>query len=202
MERRLFVLGLVVPVLAACATKTPAPGLASRYVQRGFASWYGHGDGYHGKLTASGERFDKNRLTAAHYDLPFGTRVRVRNLVNNRQVDLRINDRVPVETVNKGRILDVSYAAAKRLRMVGDGVVPVEITVRAWPRTQLSVAAHSEGPHSEEVKSPERLSSRLLGGTGPGVKRSYGRELCDALSPRLRRVTAIRHQLRPRRQVC
>ncbi len=137
MERRLFVLGLVVPVLAACAAKTPAPGLPSRYVQRGFASWYGHGDGYHGELTASGERFDKNRLTAAHYDLPFGTRVRVRNSMNNRQVDLRINDRIPVETVNKGRILDVSYAAAKRLRMVGDGVVPVEITVRAWPPRAL-----------------------------------------------------------------
>jgi len=119
--------------MAACGKKTSVPGSPARGVQRGLASWYGHGDGYDGKTTASGERFDKNKLTAAHYDLPFGTRVRVRNLKNGRRVDLRINDRFPVQTLNKGRILDVSYAAAKRLRMVEDGVVPVEITVRARP---------------------------------------------------------------------
>ena len=133
IERRVLVIGLMTPVLAACATKTPAPGPPSRRVQRGLASWYGHGDGYQGKRTASGERFDKHRLTAAHDDLPFGTRVCVRNVRNDHQVDLRINDRIPVETVKKGRILDVSYAAAQRLRMVTDGVVPVEITVLAWP---------------------------------------------------------------------
>ena len=131
IERRVLVIGLMTPVLAACATKTPAPGPPSRRVQRGLASWYGHG--YQGKRTASGERFDKHRLTAAHDDLPFGTRVCVRNVRNDHQVDLRINDRIPVETVKKGRILDVSYAAAQRLRMVTDGVVPVEITVQAWP---------------------------------------------------------------------
>lgn len=133
MERRLFLIGLVASLGAACGAKTPVRGLPRRYVQRGLASWYGHGDGYHGRPTASGERFDRNRLTAAHYDLPFGTRVRVRNSINSRQVDLRINDRIPIETLNKGRILDVSYAAAKRLRMVDAGVVPVEITVRGWP---------------------------------------------------------------------
>jgi rare lipoprotein A len=121
------------PGIAACAGKVTPPALPGRHVQRGLASWYGRGDGYHGRPTASGERFDRNRLTAAHYDLPFGTRVRVRNLRNHRHVDLRINDRFPIETLKKGRILDVSYAAARRLRMVGDGVVPVELIVRAWP---------------------------------------------------------------------
>jgi rare lipoprotein A len=100
-------------------------------VQRGLASWYGHGDGYDGRLTASGSRFDKNRLTAAHFDLPFGTRIRVRNLKNDRHADLVVTDRFPRETLNKGRILDVSYGAAKKLRMVDDGVVPVELTVRS-----------------------------------------------------------------------
>jgi rare lipoprotein A len=131
MNRRPFLLGLVAPLMAACGARTPASGRPGPYVQRGLASWYGHGDGYDGKITASGERFDKNGLTAAHYDLPFGTRVRVRNLKNGREVDLRITDRFPVETLNKGRILDVSYGAAKRLRMVDEGVVPVEITARA-----------------------------------------------------------------------
>ena len=79
----------------------------------------------------SGQRFDKDKLTAAHFDLPFGTRIRVRNLRNDRRVDLTITDRFPVETLKKGRILDVSYGAAKKLRMVEEGVVPVELTVRA-----------------------------------------------------------------------
>jgi rare lipoprotein A len=99
-------------------------------VQRGLASWYGNGDGYDGRLTASGRRFDKNKLTAAHFDLPFGTRIRVRNLKNDRQVDVTIIDRFPVETLNKGRILDLSYGAARKLHMIDDGVVPVELTVR------------------------------------------------------------------------
>ena len=99
-------------------------------MQRGLASWYGHGDGYDGRLTASGTRFDKNKLTAAHYDLPFGTRIRVRNLKNNRHVDLTITDRFPIETLRKGRILDVSYGAARKLRMVEEGVVPIELTLR------------------------------------------------------------------------
>ena len=62
--------------------------------------------------------------------------MRVRNLTNDRQVDLTINDRCPIETRNKGRIVDVSYAAAERLRMVDAGVVPVELIVRAWPSSR------------------------------------------------------------------
>ena len=75
-----------------------------------------------------------NKLTAAHVDLPFGTRIEVRNVRNDRRVDLTINDRLPIEALKKGRILDVSYGAARRLRMVEDGVVPVEFTIRARRR--------------------------------------------------------------------
>ena len=60
------------------------------------------------------------------------TAARVRNLNNDREVELRVNDRVPLEALNNGRILDVSYAAARQLEMVEDGVVPIEITVLTW----------------------------------------------------------------------
>ena len=130
MTRRAFVLGVLAPAATACAVKTRPSNVHPGYVQRGLASWYGDGDGYDGRLTASGERFHKNDLTAAHFDLPFGTRIRVRNLKNDRQVDLTINDRFPADALNKGRILDVSYGAAKRLHMLEEGVVPVEITLR------------------------------------------------------------------------
>ena len=98
------------------------------------ASWYGHGDGYHGKITANGERFDKNKLTAAHFNLPFGTKVRVHNLQNGRKVVVRINDRFPVETLRKGRIIDLSYGAAKELRMVRDGIVSVFLEIISLPK--------------------------------------------------------------------
>ena len=92
--------------------------------QTGRASWYGRA--HHGQLTASGERFDMNALTAAHPTLPFGTRLRVVNLDNDRAVEVRVNDRGPVVA---GRILDLSYAAARALGAVGSGVVPIELTV-------------------------------------------------------------------------
>lgn len=90
----------------------------------GRASWYGRA--HHGLLTASGERYDMNALTAAHRSLPFGTRLRVTNLDNGEVVEVRINDRGPVIP---GRILDLSYGAARRLGAVGAGVIPVSFTI-------------------------------------------------------------------------
>ena len=130
MKRRLFLASLVMPVLAGCSARAPVRSTPDRYVRRGLASWYG--EAFDGKPTASGEPFDSNQFTTAHYDLPFDSRVRVRNLDNDREVELRVNDRIPRETLNKGRILDVSYAAARQLGMVEDGVVPIEITVLVW----------------------------------------------------------------------
>ena len=92
--------------------------------ERGIASWYG--DDFHGWVTASGEPYDMYRLTAAHRTLPLGTIVRVTNVVNGRHVAIRINDRGPY--VN-GRILDVSYAAAKRLGMWRDGISAIQLEV-------------------------------------------------------------------------
>lgn len=90
--------------------------------QRGLASWYG--PGFHGRLTASGERFDSGDLTAAHRSLAFGTRVCVRSSVTGKMVVVRINDRGPFA---KNRVIDLSQAAAKELGMVGLGIKPVEL---------------------------------------------------------------------------
>ena len=100
------------------------PPQPSPLVVTGRASWYG---AFHqGHLTASGERYDMHALTAAHRSLPFGTRLLVINLENDRSVEVRVNDRGPVV---RGRILDLSYAAARALDAVGAGVIPVQITV-------------------------------------------------------------------------
>lgn len=97
----------------------------TRGVQSGMATWYG--GGHHGGPTASGERFNKNAMTAAHRTLPMGTRVRVTNQKNGRSVILRINDRGPYG--NKRRIIDVSEGAARQLDMIEAGVVPVRVEV-------------------------------------------------------------------------
>lgn len=90
----------------------------------GKASWYG--PGFHGRLTANGERYNQNAMTAAHRSLRFGTRVKVTNLNNGRSVVVRINDRGPYI---KGRVIDVSAAAARSLGMIQSGVAPVRVTV-------------------------------------------------------------------------
>jgi rare lipoprotein A len=90
----------------------------------GDASYYGKE--CHGGPTASGETFDMYKLTAAHPSLPFGTRVRVTNLANGASVVVRINDRGPF---TKGRIIDLSYEAAKRIKMIDAGVARVEVVV-------------------------------------------------------------------------
>lgn len=95
-----------------------------RELQRGGASWYG--PRFHGRRTASGERYDMHALTAAHRTLPFGTRVRVKSLVNGREVEVRITDRGPF---SRGRIIDVSRAAAVRLDLLGLGVKNVVLFV-------------------------------------------------------------------------
>ena len=92
------------------------------YVERGEASWYG--PGFHGEQTASGAEFDQKELTAAHPELPFGTRVTVTNLENGKKVKVKINDRGPSA---EGRIIDVSKEAAKKLGMISDGSAEVRI---------------------------------------------------------------------------
>lgn len=135
LSRRACTCGTVALLLAAlsgCSTfrKQPVPapdaGPSSAPVEgevgRGMASWYGRG--FHGRRTASGERFDQGDLTAAHRTLPFGTRVLVRNLRNGREVMVRINDRGPWA---RNRIIDLSKAAAEALDMLQAGEAPVAL---------------------------------------------------------------------------
>jgi len=95
-----------------------------RSIQQGLASWYG--PRFHGRRTANGERFNKFHLTAAHRTLPFNTRVRVTNLKNGRSIVVRINDRGPFI---RGRIIDLSYEAARQLGMHLQGVIQVKVEV-------------------------------------------------------------------------
>lgn len=93
-------------------------------VESGRATFYA--DRFQGRKTASGERYDREALTAAHRTLPFGSVVRVINLENERSVLVRINDRGPF---SRRRVIDVSRAAAKKLGMIRDGVVKVRVEV-------------------------------------------------------------------------
>ena len=97
-------------------------------VQYGKASWYG--DKEHGNRAASGEVFDRYAYTAAHKELPFGTVVRVTNLDNGKKVEVRINDRGPHV---KGRVIDLSYAAAKSIGLIRSGVADVKVEVLSTP---------------------------------------------------------------------
>ena len=115
---------LVLFVVAACGGRQAPPAAPPRphgSALSGMASWYGKG-----QMTASGERFNKHEMTAAHRTLPFGTLVRVTNTRNGRSVVVRINDRGPY---GHGRIIDLSEAAAKKLDMIDAGIVPVRLEV-------------------------------------------------------------------------
>jgi len=131
MRARLAAVALVLVALAgtACAPRyryrfppagTPPLGL----VETGTASWYG--PGYHGKRTSSGERYDQDSLTAAHASWTFGTRVRVTFLTTGRSVVVRINDRFPN---HKGRVIDLSRAAARQIGLIGPGTGRVRLEI-------------------------------------------------------------------------
>jgi len=110
MKKLLYVLPILCSILPAQASA----------IFRTNASWYG--PGFHGNLTANGERYDQHGITAAHKTLPFGTRLKVCNEINDLCVDVRINDRGPYIA---GRGLDLSRGAAEAIGMIDPGVVPV-----------------------------------------------------------------------------
>lgn len=126
--RRLLGDGTAEPVTDVVGRPAPPPPAqrvaAVRSSYNGMASWYG--PGFHGRTSASGEAFNQYAMTAAHRTLPFGTRVRVTNLNNGRQVVVRINDRGPY---SHGRIIDLSAAAAGEIGLQSAGVGPVQVEV-------------------------------------------------------------------------
>ena len=144
---------------------------ARDFKQRGKASWYGRK--FHGKKTANGEIYNMYAMTAAHKTLPFDTYVRVRNLKNNSNVEVRINDRGPFA---RGRIIDLSYTAAKKVGVVGPGTATVEIVALgsiAQSKTPDSTdRSYVQGDYSQgnftvqigafsELKNAERLKQKL-----------------------------------------
>lgn len=127
-KRRWMVNSLLTIGLASSCTfghaRTASPTALFEGKQVGIASYYS--DKFHGRRTASGERYDRNDLTAVHPFLPFGTLIRVTNLHNNRSVDVRVNDRT---RLRKGRVLDLSRRAASELKFVGAGVAMVRFEI-------------------------------------------------------------------------
>ncbi len=122
---KLVLLSVLSVILAACST---APGNINNQqrdvAEQGKASFYA--DKYHGRTTASGERFSQQAATAAHLKLPFGTRVNVTNIANNKSVVVRINDRGPYI---QGRIIDLSKAMFEKIADSSAGVIDVSVTV-------------------------------------------------------------------------
>jgi rare lipoprotein A len=121
----LFLLSLIVAHSGCGCCCCLGGGTSSeRRLEYGLASYYGKD--FHGRKTASGETFNMYDMTAAHKRLPFGTKVRVTNLKNGQSVVVRINDRGPFV---HGRIIDLSYAAAKEIGLVEMGVTKVRVEV-------------------------------------------------------------------------
>jgi rare lipoprotein A len=104
------------------------PARASASQQEGYATYLARS--FHGRTSASGETFDERRLVAAHRTLPFGSVVRVTNVANGRSVTVRIIDRGPYgKNYREGTVIDLSRAAARRLRMLRDGQVRARVEV-------------------------------------------------------------------------
>lgn len=123
-----LLMAIAVGCTARTARREEEPDSRGEVVRtlRGKAVFYG--DKWHGRKTASGERFNQRKMTAAHRSLPFGTRVRVTNLANGRSVVVKINDRGPFGR-DRSRIIDLSKSAARKLGFLDDGVARVTVEV-------------------------------------------------------------------------
>jgi rare lipoprotein A len=121
--KRQFILPHIAPILIALVFIGASPDLYAKPI-KGVASFYG--EKFNGRLTASGEIFNNSDMTAAHLSLPFGSLVKVTNVRNGRSVVVRINDRGPYV---KGRIIDLSEAAAKKIGIVRSGIARVKLEV-------------------------------------------------------------------------
>ena len=146
--------------------ETVRPG----YTETGYASWYG--DPYHGRRAANGEVYDKNKLTAAHLTLPFGAWTKVTNLENNQSVTVRITDRGPFV---KGRIIDLSLAAARQIQMLGPGTALVRVEVQSVGDQHASGAFVVQVGAFRERTTAERLQQSLKARYGGAFIENYDR---------------------------
>lgn len=145
------------------------PEKADNYVERGIASWYG--EDFNNYKTSTGEIYNMYDMTAAHKTLPLGLYVKVRNLKNNKECIVRLNDRGPFV---EGRIIDLSYKAALELDIVKNGTAPVEIEVLGYPENKngeivyVKPSSYFTGIYSIQVAAfkvfdnAERLKNRFI----------------------------------------
>lgn len=156
-------LPMLLLAVASCS-RLPPPDRGTAEV--GIASWYGQD--FHGRPTSSREIYDMHDMTAAHRTLPFGTHVMVTNLDNDRSIVVRINDRGPFI---KGRILDLSYAAARVLGVVGPGTARVRLEVLGGFREEGAAAReHWIQAGAFTVQENAYALMRRLEKTFPGVR--------------------------------
>ncbi len=165
---------------------------ASGYVERGIASWYGQK--FHGHKTSNGETFDMYAMSAAHKTLPIPSYARVTNLDNGRSVVVRVNDRGPF---HGDRLIDLSYAAAKKLGYQSHGTARVEvaaITVRKDGTMWLAGKPYGGAPDPEPVSTPQNSDKALFVQLGsfsqPGSADGLSREVRQSTerNVRVRRV--------------
>ncbi len=159
-----------------------APYPPPETVQTGVASWYG--PDFHGKITSNKEVYDMYDLTAAHKSLPFGTYVMVTNLNNGMSVTVRINDRGPFV---KGRIIDLSYAAAKAVDMVGSGTAPVRLEIL----TEIS-------PKRSSQKFSVQVGSFIRKENASALKRELQRNFVDVYITPFRTMNEVYYRVRIR----
>lgn len=150
----------------------PAPARLGT-TETGVASWYGVP--YHGRRAASGEVYDMEQLTAAHRTLPFQTWLEVTNLSNGKQVDVRINDRGPFV---KGRILDLSQAAARDIDMLRAGTARVRLKVIPPPRVSVTQPAPPVTPATASLQSGGSYAVQ----SGAFADRTYAESLRSSLA--------------------
>ena len=144
-------------------------GSAEGYSETGVASWYG--PDFHGKKTANGEWYDMYQMTAAHRILPMNTRLLVRNLENGRTAEVRVNDRGPF--VNN-RVIDLSYAAADMLGVVGPGTARVYLQTIPGERIQYAGPFYVQYGAFVVQENARRLRDKLVARGFPGTRITMG----------------------------
>lgn len=133
----------------------PPSAVPGEYTEQGVASWYGAP--FNGRRTSNGEIYDMYQMTAAHRTLPFNAVVRVTNVANGKQVNVRINDRGPFVA---NRVIDLSYSAAEAIGMVGPGTAEVRLDVVAGPDPNIGFFAVQVGAFQVE-ENAQRLREQL-----------------------------------------
>jgi rare lipoprotein A len=151
-----FIVVAVFLTLTGCTKRAPR---TDDQVQTGVASWYGHP--FDGRLTASGETYDMEKMTAAHRTFPFGTVLRVESLANGSTTEVRINDRGPFV---QGRIIDLSHAAAQAISMPGVANVRLQV-ISVPPLRGAELFAVQVGAFSQRLEA-EKLRAQLEGKYG------------------------------------